>query len=59
MKDIAVCLKKSPNVAMAYYAQGFMAKVLGDLVTAKAHFTKTVQLDPKNIDAQRELRMTK
>jgi len=59
MKDIAICLKKNPNVATVYYFQGFMAKVLGDLASAKANFAKTVQLDPRHIDAQRELRMMK
>ena len=59
MKDIAICLKKNPNVAVVYYFQGFMAKVLGDLASAKTNFAKTVQLDPRHIDAQRELRMMK
>ncbi len=59
LKDIALCMKKNPNVAAMYYFQGFMAKVLGDMGAAKTNFTKAIQLDPRHIDAQRELRMMK
>ncbi|MCA3015159.1 MAG: DnaJ domain-containing protein [Myxococcaceae bacterium] len=59
MKDISQCLKRNPNVVAAHYFQGVMAKILGDLQTAKKHFNQTVKLDPKHIDAQRELRMMK
>ena len=56
MKDISICLQKNPNVASVYYFQGFMQKVLGELANAKANFQKCVKLDPRHIDAQRELR---
>lgn len=59
LKDIQACLKKNPNVASAHFFQGNMAKLLGDPATAKTHFQKCVQLDPKHIDAQRELRSMK
>ncbi len=59
MKDLAVCGRKNPNVAAQYYFLGNMAKLMGDLKNAKTHFQKCVQLDPKHIDAQRELRMMK
>lgn len=59
MKDISICLKKNPNIAAVYYFQGFIAKAVGDMNTAKVNFSKTVQLDPRHIDAQRELRMLK
>ncbi len=59
LKDISICAKKNPNIAAMYYFQGYMAKVLGDLASAKTNFTRTVQLDPRHIDAQRELRMMK
>jgi len=59
MKDITVCLKKNPNIVAAHFHQGMMAKILGDLPGAKKHFQQTVKLDPKHIDAQRELRMMK
>jgi curved DNA-binding protein CbpA len=59
MKDLQHCTSKNPNVAAAWYFLGFVAKVTGDLKTAKQHFQKTVQLDPKHIDAARELRTMK
>jgi hypothetical protein len=59
MKDIQNCLKRNPNIVPAHYFQGMMNKVLGDLAAAKKHFNATVKLDPKHIDAQRELRMMK
>ncbi|MCU0694996.1 MAG: DnaJ domain-containing protein [Myxococcaceae bacterium] len=59
MKDITNCLKRNPNIVAAHFFQGMMAKLLGDLPAAKKHFNQTVKLDPKHIDAQRELRMMK
>jgi hypothetical protein len=59
MKDITNCLKRNPNIVAAHFFQGMMAKLLGDLQAAKKHFTQTVKLDPKHIDAQRELRLMK
>jgi Tfp pilus assembly protein PilF len=34
-----------------------MAKLIGDDETAKTAFKKVLELDPKNIDATRELRL--
>lgn len=59
MKDIQSCLKRNPNIVPAHFFQGMMNKVLGDVAAAKKHFSATVKLDPKHIDAQRELRMMK
>lgn len=59
MKDITNCLKRNPNVVAAHFHQGMMHRILGDMATAKKHFSATVKLDPKHIDAQRELRMMK
>lgn len=59
MKDIQNCLKRNPSIVSAHYFQGMMNKILGDLAAAKKHFNATVKLDPKHIDAQRELRMMK
>jgi len=59
MKDITECTKRNPNIAQAAFFQGMMHKVLGDMAQAKKHFTQTVKLDPKHIDAQRELRLMK
>jgi hypothetical protein len=59
MKDITECTKRNPNIAQAAFFQGMMHKVMGDIAQAKKYFTQTVKLDPKHIDAQRELRMMK
>ncbi len=59
MKDVTTCLKRNPNIVAAHFHQGMMHRILGDNATAKKHFNATVKLDPKHIDAQRELRMLK
>ncbi len=59
LKDINFCVAKNPNVASAYYFLGFVAKAHGDDKTAMANFKKCVALDPKHIDAQREVRSAK
>ncbi|MBE2250566.1 MAG: DnaJ domain-containing protein [Myxococcus sp.] len=59
MKDINNCLKRNANVVAAHFHQGMMHRILGDMAAAKKHFSATVKLDPKHIDAQRELRMMK
>lgn len=58
-KDLQACLARNPNVAAAYYFLGFLAKSAGDKARATEHFKKCVVLDPKHLDAQRELRMMK
>lgn len=59
LKDLNLCVAKNPNVANAYYFLGFLAKLNGDTKTALANFKKCVSLDPKHIDAARELRTMK
>ena len=59
MKDLQHCISKNPNVATAYYFMGFIQKANGDEKAALANFKKTVSLDPKHIDAQREVRSSK
>ncbi len=59
MKDLQHCISKNPNVATAYYFMGFIQKANGDEKNALANFKKTVALDPKHIDAQREVRSSK
>ncbi|MBL8918974.1 MAG: DnaJ domain-containing protein [Myxococcaceae bacterium] len=59
MKDLQSCLKRNQNIVSAHFFQGMMHKLVGDLAAAKKHFNATVKLDPKHIDAQRELRMMK
>ena len=40
MKDINLCLKKNERIASAWYFQGQMHKLFGDLPAAKKHFQK-------------------
>jgi tetratricopeptide (TPR) repeat protein len=56
MRDLNLCVAKNPNVAATYYFMGFIAKANGDDKTALINFKKCVALDPKHIDAQREVR---
>lgn len=57
MKDITACLQRNERCAPAHYFQGQMAKLLGDNAAALRHFTRTVELQPNHVDAQRELRL--
>jgi DnaJ-domain-containing protein 1 len=59
LKDMLNCLKRNPNIVAAHFHQGMMHRILGDMPTAKKHFKAAVMLDPKHLDAQRELRMIK
>ena len=59
MRDLNLCIAKNPNVAAVYYFMGFIAKANGDEKTALINFKKCVVLDPKHIDAQREVRILK
>lgn len=59
MKDLNLCVSKNPNVASAFYFLGYVQKANGDEKAALANFKKCVALDPKHIDAQRELRSAK
>jgi curved DNA-binding protein CbpA len=59
MKDIELSLKMNPAAAAVHYFLGFLLKAKGDLARAKASFKKCADLDPRHIDAQRELRTTK
>ena len=60
MRDLNLCVAKNPNVAATWFFLGFVAKHNGDDKAALNHFKKCVSLDPKHIDAQREVRsMTK
>lgn len=59
MRDLNLCVAKNPNVAATYFFLGFVAQKNGDEKTAMINFKKCVALDPKHIDAQRELRSIK
>ena len=59
MKDLNLCVSKNPNVAAVYFFLGYVAKAMGDEKNALVNFKKCVALDPKHIDAQREVRSMK
>ena len=56
LRDLNMCVARNPNVAATYYFLGFVAKYNGDDKTALINFKKCVTLDPKHIDALREIR---
>jgi Tfp pilus assembly protein PilF len=57
MNDVHKCLKMVARCPPAYLIEANMAKLIGDDETAKTAFKKVLELDPKNIDATRELRL--
>jgi len=59
LRDMEYALKLNPNAAAVHYFQGYLWKMMGDLGRAKPYFRRCVELDPRHIDAQRELRMMK
>jgi lipoprotein NlpI len=50
------CLDKNPNVASVHYFMGVFARANGDEKAAINSFKDCVRLDPRHIDAARELR---
>lgn len=58
-RDLKHCVGKNPNVSAVHYFLGFVAKAMGDSKSALDHFKRCVALDPKHIDAARELRTMK
>ena len=57
LRDFTTCTKKNDKVAVAYYYHGVIAKLCGDNTAALKHFQRTVELQPGNIEAQREIRL--
>jgi hypothetical protein len=58
-RDLDVGLKMSPNVDQGHYTLGLIARDAGDKRAAKSHFEKCLLLNPRHIDAARELRTMK
>jgi len=56
MAECARVAKEAPKCAAAHLFTGQMAKIMGDAKIAEAAFRKTLELDPNNVDAKRELR---
>ena len=55
--DIRKAIKMLDRCVPAYVFLGQMQKVIGDTKGAAASFQKVLQLDDRNVEAQRELRM--
>jgi tetratricopeptide (TPR) repeat protein len=55
--DIRKAIKMLDRCVPAYLFLGQMQKVIGDAKGASASFQKVLQLDDRNVEAQRELRM--
>lgn len=58
-RDLDTGLKMSPNVDQGHYTLGLIARDAGDKRAAKSHFEKCLQLNPRHIDAAREMRTMK
>jgi tetratricopeptide (TPR) repeat protein len=56
LRDVNLCVAKNPNVAAAYFFLGSIQKTNGDEKNALVNFKKCVALDPRHIDAAREVR---
>lgn len=57
LQDIDLGIKLNPKCAQAYYFGGQILKLTGDPAGALKWFKKVLQVEPKHIDAQREVRM--
>ncbi len=55
--DVQKALKLTPRCLPAHLLQGQMHKLIGDEAAARVAFQKVLELDPRNVDAQRELRL--
>ncbi len=57
MVDVQKCLKLTPRCPPAHLLEANMAKLVGDDETAQKAFRKVLELEPANVDAQREIRL--
>ncbi|MHB1843587.1 MAG: DUF4388 domain-containing protein [Deltaproteobacteria bacterium] len=55
--DIKKALTLSPRCAPAHFLEGQMQKLVGDVEAAKRAFKRGLELEPGNLEAQRELRL--
>ncbi|HVI02440.1 MAG TPA: DnaJ domain-containing protein [Enhygromyxa sp.] len=53
---LATLLAETPNCARAHYFKGLLELSLGDTSSAKQSFSTAHKLNPRNIDAERQLR---
>jgi len=57
LEDLLRALELSPRCSVAWLFQGHVFKLLSETALAKQAFQKTLELDPGNVEAQRELRL--
>ena len=57
MDLLAAAVKLAPDDAQAHYFYGAVLKVRGDLAKAQKFFRKTLEIDPRHVEATRELRL--
>jgi curved DNA-binding protein CbpA len=55
--DLQTALRLSPKCAIAHVYGGHMAKLLDDAAAAEKAYKKALDLDPKQVEAERELRL--
>jgi tetratricopeptide (TPR) repeat protein len=53
------CIQKSPNCERAYFYRGLLHKRLNEPNKALKDFKKVAELNPRNVDAMREVRLHK
>jgi curved DNA-binding protein CbpA len=51
------CIKKNPHSSRAFFYRGMLYKRIDEGSKAVKDFRKVVELDPRNLDAQREVRL--
>ena len=56
---LTVVLDETPNCARAHYFKGLLELGLDQISAAKLSFASALKLDPRNIDAERQLRAIK
>jgi tetratricopeptide (TPR) repeat protein len=57
LEDLLRALELSPKCTVAWLFQGQVFKLLNETNLAKQAFQKTLEMDPTNVEAQRELRL--
>ncbi|MHB8419348.1 MAG: DUF4388 domain-containing protein [Myxococcales bacterium] len=57
MAELQRCLKLTPRCPPAHLLEAHMAKLIGDEEAAQKAFKKVLELEPGNVDAQREIRL--
>ena len=57
LEDLLRALELSPRCTVAWLFQGQVFKLLNETANAKHAFQKTLELEPTNVEAQRELRL--